>query len=156
MFSRLVISTWNIIIDTPYSFSLCFKSDSIDQLFFIVSWKDSIHALSYGSPFLLILIWIPKSFNSSTYSCEQNCEPRSEWVIIPLDDLRVVRTILNASKTSSFFIEFPLLQPTIYLENRSMIEARYSHPSFVRMYVLSATQTVLGVLTLNCLLTKLG
>ena len=47
--------------------------------------------------------------------------------------------IRNASQTSVAFICELMLQPTTFLENKSITIARYSQPSCVQMYVISQT-----------------
>jgi hypothetical protein len=55
--------------------------------------------------------------------------PRSECTISPSGGRRSQIAILNASQTSVAVIRELILQPTTFLENKSMTTARYSQPS---------------------------
>ena len=54
------------------------------------------------------------------------CNPRSECAISPACGWCCQIAILSASQTSLAFILEPMLQPTTFLENKSMTTARYS------------------------------
>ena len=62
----------------------------------------------------------------------------------------------NACSTRSECMLEDMDQPTTCLENRSRTMARYSHPSYVRMNVMSVTQAALGRLTSNCRSSRFG
>ena len=49
--------------------------------------------------------------------------------------------IRNASQTSVAFIRELMLQPTTFLENKSITIASYSQPSCVQMYLIALTST---------------
>src|SRR5208337_3257801 len=59
---------------------------------------------------------------------------------MPLTGFLCPRAIKRASITSCFSILSFIDQPIIFLENRSRITAKYSQPSRVQIYVISATQ----------------
>jgi hypothetical protein len=67
------------------------------------------------------------------------CDPRSECTIRPGGGRRNQIAIRNASQTSVAFIRELMLQPTTFLENKSITIARYSQPSCVREAALDDT-----------------
>jgi len=67
-------------------------------------------------------------------------ECTSTWLL----GLRRHSAMSNASNTSSLVIRDCIDQPLTRRENRSTTTARYSQPSWVRIWVMSVTQLSLG------------
>ena len=71
----------------------------------------------------------PYAFSRLRYALLAPCDPRSECTIRPGGGRRNQIAIRNASQTSVAVIRELILQPTTFLENKSMTTARYSQPS---------------------------
>src|SRR5512133_1962851 len=91
-------------------------------------------------------------FSILMYSLQQYCIPRSEWCIIPMGSIVLYKALLSALLQPSASRLSLMSYPTIFLENRSVIKARYINPSLVDIYVISDTHTWLGLIISNSLI----
>ncbi len=70
--------------------------------------------------------------------------PRSEWWMRPGGGVRCPIAIIRAFSHNELFKWSAMLQPTISRVAMSLTAARYSQPSSVATYVMSASQIVFG------------
>lgn len=98
-------------------------------------------------------------------SCSSVCRIASTWLGIhsmhagplgPNGESDQVEDFADGWPGNSFVIRSERYQPTILRENKSMMEAKYNQPSFVQIYVISATHTWFGSSASNCWFNKFG
>jgi hypothetical protein len=118
--------------------------------------KLSARALSKASATDPIEGKSPASFSLLPNSTEVYWLPLSEWCTSPGAGRRLWIAMLSASSTSSVLRWLAIDQPTTRREKASKTKARYSHPSQLLAYVMSATQRRSGVSGTKLRLTRSG
>ena len=116
---------------------LCFEpglvAPPVDAFLLQASEETLSNGVAQQSPLRLILPTKPWIFSNCRFSWLAYCAPRSVCTISPAPVFLSQMAIVRASQTSWAFIREPMLQPTTFLEYRSITTAKYNQPSCVQM-----------------------
>ena len=123
---------------------------------FNVRKNRSATALSRQWPDRDMLLTMPFCCKRWRYSVLAYWLPLSEWWINPGSGFLRPIAICSAFLTSETAIVLSSAHPTILWEYRSMIIAKYNHPSIVLTYVISDTHIRLGFSVRNVPCIKFG
>ncbi len=124
-----VVIYFNIFKDSSFCLFPGFGCPPVNKLY-LESMKKTHHttALSQQSPFLLMLPTNSWWANNALKSWLAYWLPLSEWKIIPRVGHRRRIACLNACSVKVPSMVLSIANPTILLENKSSIAAKYSQP----------------------------